>query len=126
MSKADVTNKYINMIETFECDFSLVKQGHNKLSELDKAIKDKTDNRLLKDIELLEELSFNLRHGKLKIIEIAEQQDIDIQSIEEIHYEMKDYMLSADALCLLNYLKIGVNDLTKAVKQLDRKIREER
>lgn len=122
MSKADVTNKYINMIEAFECDFSLVKQGHNKLSELDKGIKDKTDNRLLKDIELLEELSFNLRHGKLKIIEIEEKQDIDIQALKK--FIIPELRRSEEADIWAD--RITINKLIQAVKQLDRKIREER
>lgn len=43
----DVTNKYMDMIEDFKCDFVLTE-----------------------DINLLEELSFNLRHNKTKIYEL--------------------------------------------------------
>lgn len=116
MSKADVTEKYKNMIEAFECDFVLVRDGRRKLSSLQQNIDDK-DEDLLKDIELLEELSFNLRHGKLKIIEI-EEQDIDIQDIEEL-YELThidDYNEEG------NCLRMKINEVLKAVKQIDREM----
>lgn len=62
------TDKFTNMIEAFECDFALARDGHNeKLSELQRMIEQK-DERLMKDIELLEELSWLLRNGKAEII----------------------------------------------------------
>lgn len=65
----DVTNKYINMIEAFECDFSLAKSSYRKISYLQDGI-DKKDENLMEDINLLEELSFGLRHGFLKIYDV--------------------------------------------------------
>lgn len=64
----DVIKKYINMIEAIECDFILAKQGNCKLDMLQEKLNNK-DYKLMKDIDLLEELSFNLRHGKIKIVE---------------------------------------------------------
>lgn len=60
------TDKYNNMISAFQCDFSLAKEGHYKLSELDDKIKNK-DSALSRDIELLEELEYLLRSGKAEI-----------------------------------------------------------
>ena len=60
------TNKYNNMISAFQCDLSLAKQGRDILLELDDKIK-KNDLVLLKDIELLEELEWLLRMGKVEI-----------------------------------------------------------
>lgn len=67
----DKTDKYVNMIEAFECDFSLAKESntHYQISKLQAMIKNK-DEGLMKDIDLLSELSFNLRHGKAKIVEV--------------------------------------------------------
>jgi hypothetical protein len=41
------TDKYNNMISAFQCDFSLARNGDNKLSDLDDKIKQK-DSILLK------------------------------------------------------------------------------
>lgn len=60
------TEKFNNMISSFQCDFSLAKEGKNNLSELDKKIKEH-DERLLKDIKLLEELDYMLRSGQAEI-----------------------------------------------------------
>ena len=57
------------MISSFSADFWLAQQGDNKLKELQSMI-DNQDPNLMKDIELLEELEFNLRHGKVKIVEV--------------------------------------------------------
>lgn len=65
----DVTEKYKNMIESFECDFSLSLEKGYSFRELDKQILE-CDERLLNDIELLKELSCGVRHGLLKIVEI--------------------------------------------------------
>ena len=67
----DKTNKYVNMIEAFECDFSLAKENntHYQISKLQAMIESR-DEGLMKDIDLLSELSFNLRHGKAKIVEV--------------------------------------------------------
>lgn len=60
----DVTDKYINMIHSFECDFVLAICKDNDFD-----FEDKSNYILLRDIELLQELSFNLRHRKIKLIE---------------------------------------------------------
>lgn len=74
----DVTNKYKNMIEAFECDFSLPYNSNDfsLFNDLADLIKHKSEV-LCKDIELLEELSFGLRHGTLKIYEIGEEKKND-------------------------------------------------
>ena len=62
----DVTEKYSNMIQSFECDFSLldIKQRSKVITK-----KFQVDQRLIKDIEHLKELSFGLRYGKIKIVQ---------------------------------------------------------
>lgn len=66
----DETPKYANMIEAFECDFGVVEikeDGYGK----DKIRFDfPISKKLFDDIKLLRELSFNLRHGKIKIINV--------------------------------------------------------
>lgn len=66
----NVTDKYLDMIEAFECDFSVAKNynEYEKLDWLKHSLKNQ-DKDLIRDIELLEELSFNLRHGKIKLME---------------------------------------------------------
>ena len=59
-----VTKRYNKMIEAFECDMALVRDGKKDISELDFK-----DPQLLNDIELLESLSYGLRYNKLKIVE---------------------------------------------------------
>ena len=68
------TDKFNNMIEAFECDFNLAVQGDHTLSELDKQIKE-GDLKLLHDIDLLNELSYLLRHGKAEIHLVEENAD---------------------------------------------------
>lgn len=67
-----ITQKYINMIQAFECDFRLEIDEpleHN----ISKLLRNKKLNKkLLKDIELLEELSFDLRNEKIEIVEKKE------------------------------------------------------
>lgn len=53
------TDKYTNMIEAFECDLRLAKDGRNSLSDFDADLQ-KDDSKISKDLELLEELSFLL------------------------------------------------------------------
>lgn len=67
----DITEKYINMLCSFECDFVLAvsKDSDFDLNELQQQIEEKSNYILLRDIELLQELSFNLRHRKIKLIE---------------------------------------------------------
>lgn len=66
----DITNKYAGMIESFECDFSLASDKHSlfNIGKLQEKI-NTGDKRMLNDIELLKELSFNIRHNKIKIIQ---------------------------------------------------------
>lgn len=59
-----VTKRYNKMIEAFECDMTLARNGEKDISELDFR-----DPQLLNDIELLESLSYGLRYGNLKIVE---------------------------------------------------------
>lgn len=73
----DVTDEYKNMIESFECDFSLTRDGECNLSQLEDALKKENigfNTRLVKDIELLEKLSYGLRYEKLKIVEVEEME----------------------------------------------------
>lgn len=73
----DVTDEYKNMIESFECDFSLARDGAYNLSQLEDALKKENigfTTRLVKDIELLEKLSYGLRYKKLKIVEVEEME----------------------------------------------------
>ena len=60
------TDKFNKMIEAFECDFNLALENKHSLSELDNRIKAK-DEKILKDIDLLQELSYLLRYGKAEI-----------------------------------------------------------
>lgn len=57
-----------NEITPFEEQRAKELEGHNKLNELQRMI-DNKDQKLTKDIELLKELEFNLRHGKVIIVE---------------------------------------------------------
>lgn len=57
------TDKFNSMIEAFECDFALALEGARSLGDLNLK-----SERIKKDIELLEELSFLLRSGKAKIM----------------------------------------------------------
>ena len=75
MKTKDVTNKYLQMLEAFTSDFDIL-YNHDDFEffdELKKLIKEK-DEQMIKDIELLEELSFNLRRKKLKIVKILERE----------------------------------------------------
>ena len=62
----DVTKRYWNMIEAFECDYNLYEEHPEEIDNLKFVMK---KERMKKDIELLRELSFNLRHDKIKLIE---------------------------------------------------------
>lgn len=66
----NVTNRYLDMINAFSSDFILAKDDMESIPiwKLQELI-DNKDETLLKDIELLEELSYQLRYGKIKIIE---------------------------------------------------------
>jgi hypothetical protein len=64
----DVTNRFSKMIEAFECDFVLARNKQASLIEVQTALQTE-DIKLLQDIELLEYLSYGLRHGTIKIYE---------------------------------------------------------
>ena len=66
----DVTKRYENMIEAFEGDFNL-SFNYNDFTMFDylKRLIQIKNKRLVKDIELLQELSFGIRYGNLKIID---------------------------------------------------------
>ena len=66
----DVTKRYENMIEAFECDFNLPFNYNDftLFDDLKRLIQNK-NKRLVKDIELLQELAFGIRYGNLKIID---------------------------------------------------------
>lgn len=68
----DITEKYVNMIEAFECDFVLARDGERDLNHLEQGLQDK-DKALLDDIKLLEELSFDLRYKRAKIIQVEDK-----------------------------------------------------
>lgn len=64
----DVTDRFSKMIEAFECDFVLAREKRISLVELQTELQSKNEI-LLKDIKLLEYLSYGLRHGTIKIYE---------------------------------------------------------
>lgn len=69
----DQTAKYAGMIEALECDFNLAldaESGHG-LDELQLKI-EQGDGRMLSDIKLLQELSYGIRYGEIKIIKQPE------------------------------------------------------
>ena len=68
ISMKDVTDRFTNMIEAFEGDFVLAREKRKSLIELQTELQSKNEI-LLKDIELLECLSYGLRHGTIKIYE---------------------------------------------------------
>ena len=67
----DVTSKYKDMIDSFDCDFDLAKDTDSayKIGHLQSLIDEKNEV-LMKDIDLLAELSFGLRHNQIKIVEV--------------------------------------------------------
>lgn len=66
--KDDVTDKYYDMLNSFNADNILKEEG--KYFDKEKELFKNKDERLMKDIELLKELEFNLRHEFMKIVEI--------------------------------------------------------
>lgn len=70
-TKNDVTYKYENMIQSFECDFNLpFNYGDFTIFDDIRRLIENKNRRLCKDIELLQELSFGIRYGNLKIVEV--------------------------------------------------------
>jgi hypothetical protein len=64
----NVTGKYITMITSFECDYSCASSGDIEFSVSQNSID--SNEKLSRDIGLLSELEFGLRHGKYKIMEV--------------------------------------------------------
>ena len=65
---ADITARYASMIHSFMADLDLAVQGDKPLSGLDDLIAE-NNAYLMKDIDLMGELDFGLRNGRLKIVE---------------------------------------------------------
>ena len=74
----DMTEKYMYMVQSFECDMTLARDGKHPL-ELDF-----NNERVLKDVNLLEELSFELRHGNAKIVQVKEYEDVSNERLKKI------------------------------------------
>ena len=74
----NITEKYKGMIESFECDFTLAADPEDEhgLDDLQRKIED-GDERLLKDIELLKELSLKIRCGQIKIVEFKNRKEAE-------------------------------------------------
>lgn len=68
----DITEKYVNMIEAFECDFNIYELDKIKAEGNTIKFEFPISRRLFDDIELLRELSFDLRHGNVKIMKVEE------------------------------------------------------
>lgn len=62
------TDKFTDMIEAFECDFVLVKDGRKEIFPRLQELIDDRDERIMKDIALLAELSWLLRNGLAEIV----------------------------------------------------------
>ena len=77
-------------------------------------------------------MAIELQHINLddEIKNIEEQQDIDIQNIEEFEIDINNYIQTNLGAFKTRKMDVAflfiLNDLIQAVKQLDRKIREER
>lgn len=76
----DTTGEYAQMLEAFECDFALARDDGYGVDDLQMKINNK-DERILRDIELLEKLSFGIRNGRIKIMELEEA---DMKAAEEL------------------------------------------
>ena len=74
------TEKYNDMITAFRRDFTLAKEDKNKLGKLNWLIK-VGNKRIMRNIELLEELEYGLRHGTLQIMKVS-----DVLTINGIRY----------------------------------------
>lgn len=77
MEIVDYTDRYIDMIESIECDYAIALE--ESIKNLDSKVRMNFDrsNRLLKDIDLIKELSFELRHCNCRIIKIQGKEDYD-------------------------------------------------
>lgn len=77
--------KYNKMIEAFECDMTLARDGEKDISELDFR-----DPNLLHDIDLLADLSCELRYNKLKIVE-TNKDDVPDYALKTIIWNIIRY-----------------------------------
>lgn len=86
------------------------------------------NNRKTYESEYGEFMSFDFTNNVLNMqVElIEEQQDIDIQAIKEFDRPSLAINNFSSISEEIKYLHIAFNELLQAVKQLDRKIREER
>lgn len=70
-NKTDVTEKFKDMINAFESDFNLAfYYGDNTIFDDLKRLIENKNSRLNKDIQLLQDLSFGIRYGILKIYKV--------------------------------------------------------
>lgn len=77
--------KYNKMIEAFECDMTLARDGEKDISEFDFR-----DPNLLHDIDLLADLSCGLRYNKLKIVE-TNKDDVPDYALKTIIWNIIRY-----------------------------------
>lgn len=77
--------KYNKMIEAFECDMTLARNGEKDISELDFR-----DPNLLHDVDLLADLSCGLRYNKLKIVE-TNKDDVPDYALKAIIWNIIRY-----------------------------------
>ena len=77
----DVTDKYYEMLDSFRADNTLkvmeiqeneIAYGESYFDIEKRLIKNKNE-KLMHDIELLEELEFNLRHDFIKIVKVERE-----------------------------------------------------
>lgn len=68
------TNKFDRMIEAFECDFSLIQEGERTFADLDRLMNDSRYS-LAEHMDLMQELSYLIRHGKAEIYVRSEEND---------------------------------------------------
>lgn len=79
----DVTDKYYKMLDSFRADNSLkVKEIQENLIafgesyfDIEKRLIKNKNKELMNDIELLEELEFELRHDNIRIVRIDKGSD---------------------------------------------------
>ncbi len=120
----DVTEKYKYMIQAFECDFNLAREKKRNLSELDLE-----DHRVVNDIWLLQILSNGLRHGRLQIVEV-EENEITNERLKDIVYNVLSYAEDNHAENIsrgeMIFLLIESGDFTEEeLKSIDKNIYEE-
>lgn len=78
----DITERYKDMIDSFNADYILAinsKYGIRFMVQSLKRIKFKRnltnqDIKLFKDVVLLDDLNFNLRHGFVKIVKVEDNE----------------------------------------------------